>query len=91
MSFRGYHQLRFSKTGSITDTIPVRWNLEYAGIAQATETHGCPHDNGPWILFSKRANTDPGDIKEYGQLDVRKLPRGGYRIKSPRVFSRCHS
>jgi hypothetical protein len=69
------------KSGSITDTIPVNWNLKYTGIAQATETMWYSHDNGPWILFSTRTNINPGNLTDYGQLDVRKLPPGGYRIK----------
>lgn len=38
-------------------------------------------DNRPRILFSTRTIIDPGDATHYGQLDVRKLPPGGYRIK----------
>ncbi len=32
--------ITFSKTESITDTIHVIYNLEFTGIAQATETMG---------------------------------------------------
>ncbi len=73
--------LSVTKTGKITDTIPVNWNLKYTGIAKATETMYYSQDNGPWILFSTQSDISPGDLIQNAQLDVRKLPPGGYRIK----------
>jgi len=39
------------------------------------------NNNGPWVLFNTQSDIDPGDFLHTGQLDVRKLPPGGYRIK----------
>jgi hypothetical protein len=73
--------LAVTKSGTITDTIPVTWNLTYSGIATVTETMWYSHNNGPWVLISSQQNINPGDFTHNGQLDVRKLPPGGYRIK----------
>jgi len=73
--------LMITKTGSITDFIPLNWNLKYTGIATATEMMWYSYNNGPWVLFSSQTNINPGDFTHNAQLDVRKLPPGGYRIK----------
>jgi len=73
--------LSVTKSGTITDTIPVAWNLNYAGIDKASETIWYSHDNGPWILFRTRSDIEPGTFTRNGQLDVRNLPPGGYRLK----------
>ena len=73
--------LAVTKSGSITDMIPVTWNLKYLGIATATETMWYSADNGPWVKFSTQTNINPGDFTHGTQLDVKKLPPGGYRIK----------
>jgi hypothetical protein len=70
-----------TKSGSITDFIPFNWNLKYAGIAKVTETMSYSYNNGPWVLFSSQSDILPGDFVHYSQLDVRKLPPGGYKIK----------
>ena len=70
-----------TNSGSITDTIPVNWNLKYMGISKVTETMWYSHDNGPWVRFNTQSDIDPGEVVHYAQLDVRKLPPGGYRIK----------
>jgi hypothetical protein len=73
--------LAVTKSGSITDFIPVTWDLTYSGIATVTETMWYSHNNGPWVLFNSQQNINPGTLNHNGQLDVRKLPPGGYRIK----------
>jgi hypothetical protein len=73
--------LTVTKSGSITDFIPVSWDLTYSGIATVTETMWYSHNNGPWVLFNSQQNINPGTLIQNGQLDVRKLPPGGYRIK----------
>jgi hypothetical protein len=70
-----------TKSGSITDFIPFNWNLKYEGIAKVTETMSYSYNNGPWVLFSSQTDITPGDFVHYAQLDVRKLPPGGYKIK----------
>jgi len=73
--------LTVTKSGSITDFIPVTWDLTYSGFATVTETMWYSHNNGPWVLFNSQQNINPGTLNHNGQLDVRKLPPGGYRIK----------
>ncbi len=70
-----------TKSGRITDLIPVNWNLKYLGIATVDETIWYSYNNGPWVLFSSQTNISPGDFTHNAQLDVRKLPDGYYRIK----------
>ena len=70
-----------TKSGRITDLIPVNWNLKYLGIATVDETMWYSYNNGPWVLFSSQTNISPGDFTHNAQLDVRKLPDGYYRIK----------
>jgi hypothetical protein len=38
-------------------------------------------DNGPWVLFGSQPDINFGYFTHYAQLDVNKLPPGGYRIK----------
>ena len=73
--------LAVTKSGSISDFIPVKWNLKYIGFANVTETMWYSHNNGPWFLFNTESDIEPGDFLHTEQLDVRKLPPGGYRIK----------
>jgi hypothetical protein len=73
--------LAVTKSGSISDFIPLKWNLKYIGFAHVTETMWYSHNNGPWVLFNTQSDIDPGDFLYTDQLDVRKLPPGGYRIK----------
>jgi hypothetical protein len=73
--------LTATNSGSVSGFIPVQWNMKYVGIDKATETIWYSHNNGPWILLSTQYGTDPGDFLHNAQLDVRKFPPGGYRIK----------
>ena len=73
--------LIITNSGSITDFIPVTWKLKYTGFASVKETMWYSHNNGPWIQFSSNPDIDAGDYVHNAQLDVRKLPPGGYRIK----------
>ena len=51
-----------TKSGRITDLIPVNWNLKYLGIATVDETMWYSYNNGPWVLFSSQTNISPGDF-----------------------------
>ena len=73
--------LTVTKSGSVTDFIPVQWNLKYTGFSTVTETLWYSADNGPWVLFSTQPDIDFGYFTHNALLDVRKLPPGGYRIK----------
>jgi hypothetical protein len=73
--------LIITNSGSITDFIPVTWKLKYTGFASVKETMWYSHNNGPWLQFSSNSDIDAGDYVHNAQLDVRKLPPGGYRIK----------
>jgi hypothetical protein len=73
--------LAVTKSGSITDFVPVSWNLKYIGFANVTETMWYSHNDGPWVQFNSRSDIGPGDYVHTEQLDVKKSPPGGYRIK----------
>jgi hypothetical protein len=70
-----------TKSGNYTDFIPLQWNLHYEGTATATETRWYSFNNGPWVQFGAQSDIGPGDYTHYAQLDVKKFPPGGYRIK----------
>ncbi len=78
--------LIITKSGNITDYVPLAWNLKYTGHASATETMWYSYNNGPWVQFGTvngiAPNPDPApDYTQTAQLDVKKSPPGGYRIK----------
>jgi hypothetical protein len=73
--------LAVTKSGNITDSVPVKWNMEYTGFATATETMWYSFNNGPWVQFGEVTGIAPGDYTHTTQLDVKKFPPGGYRIR----------
>jgi hypothetical protein len=81
--------LQVTEPGEIKATLPVMWNTSYTGNKTITERLYYSADNGPWVLFKTISHPYPyaPDIisaTEYvdsAQLDVRKLPPGGYKIK----------
>ena len=75
-----------AKSGPVTNFLPLRWNLEYTGSSNATETMWYSRDNGPWIQFDTHTGIAPNTLSvpvytHTGMLDVRKLSYGTYRIK----------
>jgi len=78
--------LAITKSGNITDYVPLQWNLKYTGFATATETMWYSYNNGPWVQFGTTTdilpNADPAPIYTHtATLEVKKLPPGSYRIK----------
>ena len=65
------------------------WNTSYTGNKTITERLYYSADNGPWVLFNTITHRYPyapdiisaTEYVDYAQLDVRKLPPGGYKIK----------
>ena len=61
----------------------------YTGNKTITERLYYSADNGPWVLFNTITHPYPyapdiisaTEYVDYAQLDVRKLPPGGYKIK----------
>ena len=81
--------LLITEPGEITATLPVMWNTTYTGNKTITEEVYYSIDNGPWVRFTVLTHNYPyapdivstTDYVDYAQLDVRKLPPGGYKIK----------
>jgi hypothetical protein len=81
--------LLITEPGEITTTLPVMWNTTYTGNKTITEEVYYSIDNGPWVRFTVLTHNYPyapdivstTDYVDYAQLDVRKLPPGGYKIK----------
>jgi len=75
-----------AQSGPVTNFLPLRWNLEYTGSSNATETMWYSRDNGPWIQFDTHTGIAPNTLSvpvytHTAMLDVRKLSYGTYRIK----------
>jgi len=73
--------LAVTKSGNITEYVPLEWNLKYDGFATATETMWYSYNNGPWVQYDTLTGIASGNYTQIGLLDVRKLPQGSYRIK----------
>jgi hypothetical protein len=80
--------LTITEPGEIKALLPVMWNTTYTGNQTITEKVFYSVDDGPWVLFDTKmhpyiygANSTTTDYVDYSQLDVKKLPPGGYRIK----------
>ncbi len=64
------------------------WNTTYTGNKTITEQIYYSIDNGPWVLFDTKTHAYPfganitiTEYVDYAQLDVKKLPPGGYKIR----------
>ncbi len=76
-----------TEPGEIKALLPVMWNSSYSGNKTITEKVYYSIDDGPWVMFTTK--TIPGystapilkEYVDYAQLDVTKLPPGGYKIK----------
>jgi hypothetical protein len=67
---------------TVTDSIPVQWNISYSGFVVATETISYSYNNKPWVIFATRIiPPTSGDIIEYAQLNVQGVNGDTYRIK----------
>jgi hypothetical protein len=81
--------LLITEPGEIKTVLPVMWNTTYTGNKTITEQIYYSVDNGPWVKFSELTHGYPyapdivssTEYVDYAQLDVRKLPPGGYKIK----------
>jgi hypothetical protein len=78
--------LLITEPGEIGAFLPVMWNTTYTGNKTVTEKVYYTIDGGPKVQFSEVTipgySSDPfrRDYVNYAQLDVRKLPQGGYSI-----------
>jgi hypothetical protein len=81
--------LQVTETGEITTILPVTWNTTYTGNKTITEQVYYSVNNGPYILFDTLTHPYPyapdivsaTEYVDHAQLDVRKLPPGGYKIR----------
>jgi hypothetical protein len=73
--------------GEVKALLPVTWDTTYTGNETLTEKVYYQLDSGPWVLFDTKTHetsmSDPlsKDYSDFAQLDVTKLPPGGYGIK----------
>ena len=73
--------------GEIKALLPVTWDTTYTGNETLTEKVSYQIDGGPWVLFDTKTHethmSDPlsKDYSDFAQLDLTKLPSGGYVIK----------
>lgn len=77
-----------TEPGEIKVLLPVMWNTTYTGNKTMTEQVYYSINDGPWVLFDTKTHTYPYGANltttkyvDYAQLDVKKLPPGGYKIK----------
>jgi hypothetical protein len=78
------HNLTCTETGEIKALFPVMWSTNYTGNKTLTEKVYYRIDTGPWVQFDTKTHTyDPLTMEyvDFAQLDVTKLPPGGYKIK----------
>jgi hypothetical protein len=76
--------LNVTATGAITTLLPVTWQTTYTGNQTLTERVYYRIDTGPWIQFDTKTHPYSNltmDYTDFAQLDVTKLPPGGYSIK----------
>ena len=81
--------LAVTEPGEITSFLPVKWNTSYTGNKTLFEQVYYSINNGPWVQFDTKTYTYPyppqmainTQYTDYAQLDVKKLPPGGYKIK----------
>jgi hypothetical protein len=73
--------LLVTKSGKITDYVPLEWNFLYTGFSTATETMWYSYNNGPWVQYDSKPGIAPGNYTHIGQIDAREFPPGNYRIK----------
>ncbi len=73
--------LHCTKEGTITDFLPIEWNIAYTGGYTVTEKIYYSNDDGDsWILFDTNYVTSAVMV-DYANLDVRSLPFGEYLIR----------
>jgi hypothetical protein len=76
--------LEVTETGEIKVLLPVKWNTTYTGNKTLTEQVYYRIDTGPWVQFDTKTHMYDSlttDYVDLAQLDVTKLPPGGYWIK----------
>jgi len=81
--------LKITEPGEIKALLPVMWNSSYTGNRTLTEQVYYSIDNGPWVLFETKTHTYPHppettlttQYTDLAQLDITKLPPGGYKIR----------
>jgi hypothetical protein len=71
--------------GTITNSIPVQWNLTYPGNITKSATEQIFYSNNnqqSWVQFNTISNIAPcNQSQQYSTLDVTNLPAGTYWIR----------
>jgi hypothetical protein len=75
--------LASTDTGEIRDYLHLKWNTSYTGSNSVSERIYYRVNNGPWYKFEDKSGivSGGGEATQYSQLDIRKLPPGGYQVK----------
>jgi hypothetical protein len=74
--------LHVTKTGTITDYVPIEWNIIYTGVYNVTETLSYKKIGGEWAQFDTRHITN-ATVTDSTNLDVNafSLQAGNYIVK----------
>ncbi len=81
--------LTITEPGEIKAFLPVIWSSTYTGNQTLIEQIYYSNNNGPWVVFDTITHTYPHppelivptQYSDHAELDVKKLPPGGYKIK----------
>ncbi|MDP3563547.1 MAG: VWA domain-containing protein [Methanoregula sp.] len=75
--------LRCTEAGEIKALLPVAWSTSYTGISPSGVRERVYYsvNNAPYVQFAEITGIPPGTTSQQAQLDVTKLPPGGYQIK----------
>ena len=75
--------LRCTEPGEIKALLPVAWTTTYTGISPAGVREQVYYsvNDAPFVRFAEITGIPPGESSQQAQLDVTKLPPGGYQIK----------
>jgi hypothetical protein len=67
--------------GYLSSTLPITWTTTYTGVRPLTHDVMFIHDTDPPVRFQQTVTNGGGTRTQYAQLDLTKLPPGGYQIR----------
>lgn len=67
--------------GDLTSELPITWTTTYTGLRPVTHDVSFIHDNDPPVRFDQKITYGGGTRTLYTELDLSKLPPGGYQIR----------
>ena len=67
--------------GDLTSELPITWTTTYTGLRPVTHDVSFIHDTDPPVRFDQKITYGGGTRTMYTELDLSKLPPGGYQIQ----------